>query len=72
MNGLRAYVRCTLDGGRSGGSRRHVSDVPIADIGRTSPNHPRRTLAIIEPGDGSCPVADIAGSLMTVEASSCR
>ena len=29
MNGLRAwYVRCTLDGCRSGGGRRHVSDVP--------------------------------------------
>jgi hypothetical protein len=31
MNGLRAYVRCTLNGGRSGGGRRQVSDVPIPD-----------------------------------------
>ena len=32
MKGLRAYVRCTLDGGRSGGGRRHLSDVPIPDL----------------------------------------
>ena len=28
----RWYVRCTLDGCRSGGGRRHVSDVPGADL----------------------------------------
>jgi len=28
----RWYVRCTLNGGRSGGGRRHVSDVPTADL----------------------------------------
>ena len=43
----RRYVRCTPDDCRSGGSRRHVSDVPIADIWRTSPNHRSRALAII-------------------------
>src|SRR5207249_9699855 len=28
----RWYVRCPLNGGRSGGGRRHVSDVPQADV----------------------------------------
>jgi hypothetical protein len=29
---VRGYVRCTLNGGHSGGGRRHVSDVPKSEV----------------------------------------
>src|SRR5437899_12891750 len=50
----RWYVRCTLDGCRSGGARRHVSDVPEGDVRPVYPNgwhRPQLTLRREEPND---------------------
>jgi hypothetical protein len=55
----RWYVRSTLDGCRSGGGRRHVSDVPRASVyrglSRTAAVDPQATFVSLNGEDGPCP-----------------